>query len=184
MTRRAEAGDRRRGFTLVELALAVALSGLAMLGAVLLMNQLHDSHVRLARRAEEAAREANGERLLRRLVLDAEPGADSTQWFYGDESSARFRSWCDVPAGWLERCGVMLALDRRDDSTAVDVMLTSGEALTLAVRPGDAQLRYLDRGARGSAWVARWTESVVLPEAIAIATPEDTILIPVGGGHD
>ena len=180
MIRRAE----RSGFTLIEVAAAIAISGLTLLGAVLLVDQLHDSHVRLARRAQEAARESNGERLLRRLVLDAEVGADSTQWFQGDEGSARFRSWCEVPAGWLERCEVTLGLDLRDDSTAANVMLSTGETLPLAIRAGRAQLRYLDRAARDTAWVTRWTPSIVLPVAIAVAWANETTLVPVGGGHD
>ncbi|HYD54781.1 MAG TPA: prepilin-type N-terminal cleavage/methylation domain-containing protein [Gemmatimonadaceae bacterium] len=180
MTRRPE----RRGLTLIEVAAAIAISGLALLGATLVLDQLHDGHVRLARRAQEAAREANGERLLRRLVRDAEVGSDSTQWFQGAAGSARFRGWCEVPAGWLERCAVSLGLDWRDDSTAVSAMLSTGEVLPLAIHAGRAEFRYLDRTARDTAWVVRWTPSVVLPVAIAIAGERDTVLLPVGGGHD
>jgi prepilin-type N-terminal cleavage/methylation domain-containing protein len=173
----------RSGFTLIEVAAALALSGLALLGAILLVDQLHDSHVRLARRAEETARVANGARLLRRVLFDAEAGADSTQWFHGDEGSARFLSWCEMPSGWLERCGVMLALDRRIDSTAINATFSTGETITLAMQSGGSRLRYLDRGDEAT-WISRWTASVVMPAAISVVGPADSLIVAVGGGHD
>ncbi len=73
---------------MLELILALSLTGAAMLGAVLLLNQLDDGTARIVARRADTDREANGARLLRRLVFEAQASADTTRKFVGDDRSA------------------------------------------------------------------------------------------------
>jgi prepilin-type N-terminal cleavage/methylation domain-containing protein len=62
---------RRSGFTLIELLAALSISGLAMIGGILVLDQITDSTARIVRAGVIAAREGNGPRVLRQLLLDA-----------------------------------------------------------------------------------------------------------------
>lgn len=117
----------RSGFTLVELVAALAVAGFAMLGGVLLLDQIGDSAQRIARDGAEAPREGNGARLLVRLLADARANEDTTKRFSGDAHTLTFWSSCDVPGGWMEPCRVTLAIDLRGDSSTVRASLSTGK---------------------------------------------------------
>jgi prepilin-type N-terminal cleavage/methylation domain-containing protein len=180
MTRR----DSRGGFTLVELLAALAVSGLALLGGILLLDQLTDSTTRITRRGLAVAREANGLRVLRQLLLDAQVSADSSDRFRGDARATDFSSMCQHPGGWRERCRASLSIDRRADSSVAIAMLPRGEFLELARWPGEATLRYFDVLARDSMWTDRWAPSITMPAAIGIVVGTDTLVYPLGATRD
>ena len=71
---RASSG-RPDGFTLIEVVVALALSGIVLLGARMLLSELADGERRIAESTAVVEAKANGERLLRALLGRVDPGA-------------------------------------------------------------------------------------------------------------
>ena len=100
-----------RGFTLIEVVIALTLSGIVLLGARALLSELADGERRITESAAIVQADANGERLLRTLLGRVDMGSSEQLRFGGTPTGARFTSWCDVPSGWIERCDVELAIE-------------------------------------------------------------------------
>jgi len=169
----------RAGFTLLELILALSLTGAAMLGAVLLLDQLDDGAARIVAGRADTDRDANGARLLRRLVFGAYASADTMRKFVGDERSMSFQSMCDVPGGWSESCDVTLTIDDRGDSSAVVADLSIGGSLVLRRDAARYAWRYVDATPTDTAWATHWSSGTTLPAALALVSLTDTIVLPV-----
>ena len=92
-----------------------------------------------------------------------------------------FSTWCEAPAGWLERCAARLELDSQSDSSVITASL---DQAPLAVWGRRAPVRFRYYGSIGGSvgWVKNWVTSIALPLAIGIVTQPagDTIVIPVG----
>jgi prepilin-type N-terminal cleavage/methylation domain-containing protein len=175
---------KRRGFTLIELLAALSISGLVMIGGILVLDQITDSTARIVRSGVIAAREGNGPRVLHQLLLDARVTADSLDRFRGDERSLEFSTLCQRPGGWLEACRASVGIDWRTDTSVVMAVLSTGENLELARRPGVAEFRYFDGVVADSAWLQRWAMSIAMPIAIGIVTRGDTAIYPMGTARD
>jgi prepilin-type N-terminal cleavage/methylation domain-containing protein len=180
------ASRRQTGFTLIEVMVALVIGGMAVAGAAALLSSLRDRGQGVARAAAQADADANAERLLRGLVanLDPAPAPDSTPSFVGDGNSARFRTWCDTPAGWLGHCGVRMSLERRGDlaSLLLEVDNPDPERMTLRTDLRGARFRYLIRIDDVLTWVDRWS-TLVPPVAVALIVERDTLLFPVWGSE-
>jgi prepilin-type N-terminal cleavage/methylation domain-containing protein len=171
---------RRRGFTLIELLAALSISGLVMLGGVILVDQVTDSSGRIVRIGLIASSDGNGPRVLRQLMFDARVTADSVDRFRGDERSVEFSTMCHRPGGWLESCRAVVGIDWRKDTSVVMATLSTGENLELARRPGTVELRYLDAVVTDSTWLRRWALSIAMPIAIGIVSANDTSVFSLG----
>jgi prepilin-type N-terminal cleavage/methylation domain-containing protein len=174
----------RRGVTLLELIIALAIAGLAILGCVMLLDQLNDSHEHIVRDRVADATAGNGDRMLRRLLVDARTTTDSSERFRGDERNANYLTLCDTPNGWPEPCRVALALDSLRASSAIIAETSRGERFELRRVPGAATFRYLDLSARDSSWVRQWAMSIALPGAIGLVVGSDTTILPLGSARD
>jgi prepilin-type N-terminal cleavage/methylation domain-containing protein len=174
---------RRSGFTLIELLAALSVSGLVILGGVLLVDQVTDGSARIVRSGILAARDANGFRVLRQLMLDARVTPDTLDRFRGDERSAEITTMCHGSRGWLAPCRATLDVDWRPDSSVVVAHLSTGEDLELLRLHGAAELRYFDELARDSAWLARWARSIAMPVAIAVVSARDTSVFSLGASR-
>jgi len=150
-----------------------------MLGAGLLLDQLDDGTARIIARRADTDREANGARLLRRLIFEGHPSADNTRKFVGDHRSASFHSLCDVPAGWSEPCEATLTIDDRGDSSAIVADLSIGGSLVLRRDATRRAWRYLDASPTDTVWASHWSSGTTLPAALAIVSASDTIVFPV-----
>ena len=176
-SRRGDRSGRRRGFTLIELMAALMLTGLALLGAYRLLDQLADGPGRLRTMSIDDASRANRSQFLRDVIAHAELGSDSSQRFVGSATSASFASWCLAPGGWLERCAVSLEIHAGNDSSVVAATL-GGASLTLWHGRGKASLSYFETG-RG--WLREWSSSLTVPSAVGVVVAADTLVLPVGG---
>lgn len=170
-----------KGFTLVEVVVALAVGGLVVLGAAGLFLQLAGGADRVQALAWRADREANAERLLRDVVGRIEPSAGREPSLVGDRRSARFSSWCDVPPGWQERCAATLSVRRASNGRAYALLLelSTGESVELLDDRSPADLLYLTDPARGGTWLTEW-RSVTTPLALGIARDADTLILRIG----
>ena len=113
--RRRTSSPMRVGFTLIEVLVAMTIAATVVVTARLLLERLGDEAMRLAAYAARTDSDANAEQTLRDLVGRLEVGTDDGRRFAGQEQATRFTSWCDVPAGWQERCTVTLAIDAQGE---------------------------------------------------------------------
>lgn len=177
--------NSRRGLTLVELLVALAIAGLAMLGGVLLLDQVNDSGGRIGEQSTHDATAGNGDRILRRLLADAQSTTDTTRRFRADAHNASYLTMCDAPSGWAEPCRATLSIDSLPDSSAVIAETDRGDRIELRRIAGAASFRYLDLLAPpDSMWVSQWVTSIALPAAIALIAGPDTTILPLGSVRD
>jgi hypothetical protein len=174
---------KRTGFTIIELIAALGLSGLVLGGAALLLDQLSDQAQRISATALATTRHGTSARTLHALLLDAQPGTDSTTSFVGDARSTAFSTRCQRATGWGEHCRATLSVDLRPDTSVLMAELSTGERLVLGQWPGAAALRYL-KAAGDSAWSEQWTSRIRLPAALGVVTAADTIVLPIGGARE
>lgn len=171
---------RRPGFTLVEILVALVLSALVVLGARMLLEQLADSAHRTVTGAARDDRNANAEQLLRELTRRIEVGTVGAVHFAGEPDSARFTSWCDVPAGWQERCIVRLRI-RRSPQGATLNLSAAGTPPQYIRAASDMELRYLDDASAGGRWFRSWGAGITAPIAIGLVADGDTTVLRIGG---
>jgi prepilin-type N-terminal cleavage/methylation domain-containing protein len=172
----------RAGFTLVEVMVALVVMGVVVAGARVVLGQLADDAVRIAAAGAEADREANAERLLRetagRLEMSSTPGREAR--FEGHPRAARFRSWCEVPDGWLERCDVSLGFIQVDGEPVLALRTAGGEPVALRRGFRSGELLYLRDAGDGGAWIHRWGASITAPVALGVVIDGDTAIVRVG----
>jgi prepilin-type N-terminal cleavage/methylation domain-containing protein len=178
----------QRGFTLVELLVALVVGAIVVLGGRLMFESVADARGRLAGAARRANDEANAEHVLRATVgaLEVGPGMDAQ--FGGDEHETRFTSWCDTPGGWKERCAVTLSITGDRGGTGIRDSLEQALVLQLAqqppvrVRKGFAHggLRYLLDAHDGGTWMRLWDRGLAAPLAIVAIMDADTLILGIG----
>ena len=176
--RRHDAGPS--GFTMVEVLVALVISGLVLLAARQLFEVVAGAAERVPRAAEVVEARRNRERLLRELLGRVEVGTDTSRTYTGGAARARFVSWCPAAGGWLERCAVELALVASGDSVALEVAWAGHRVTVLTGRP-PARLFYLQSSANGGAWLPRWGEAAIsAPLAMLVVVGRDTLFLRIG----
>lgn len=182
---------RRNGFTLIELMLALAIGGMALSAAALLLLGLSDRGRVIDTVVWRMDRDASAERLLRTLVRNLDFSPDTTPSLKGDATSARFRSWCDGNTGWPVRCFVHLSIAETQYGQAVTLQLwpssseirqgsISGDPTVISLwdRLDSAGLLYLIDASQGGRWTDEWSE-LVPPPAMGLILDGDTLILPV-----
>jgi prepilin-type N-terminal cleavage/methylation domain-containing protein len=171
--------DTRAGFTLLEVLVALAITGILILAARAVLDRLGDDARHLTSVAGEEAREANADRLLRDLLARAElprPGDP----FVGDSRLVRFSTRCDVPAGWQERCHAELGVVQVGGIATLGLSLSTGEAVVLRRGFASARLQYLYDPGAGGTWTNSWRSAYTLPWAVGIEADGETLIVPIG----
>lgn len=175
-----ETPPRRRGFTLLEVMLAIVLAAAVVLMARQLLVQLTLSDRRLDDAARHEAQVRNTARFAGELLNRLEVGTDSTRTFVGEPSRAEFTTWCEVPRGWLERCRATIEIDTLSNPHSLFVLTSRGDSMTVRPSVTGASFRYVTDPEDHDTWVFRWGHGITAPLAIAIITPFDTTLIRIG----
>lgn len=177
--------SRHNGFALIELVVALVIGAMVLLGARDVLVQLAATAHTVQRRGRDADRTANRERVLRELLANVEVGTSDAQPFAGTADSAMFSSWCAVPAGWLRRCAVVLALALRDSGQdqrhRALVARVDGRRIDLGGAMTHGRLLYLASAGNGGQWFDRWSGGVSAPLAIGIIEDDDTVIVRIGG---
>jgi prepilin-type N-terminal cleavage/methylation domain-containing protein len=170
----------RGGFTLIEVVVALSISALLLVGARAVLEQLGGHAEAVVRAASDADRDANGPALARSLLGRAETNPDAGRRFDGTEAGARFSTWCDVPAGWLERCQATLGFIAAGGAPVLAVEAGGGDPEPLRCGFGEGKLIYLRDPANGGAWVRNWSSAVETPAAVGVVIDGDTTIVPIG----
>jgi prepilin-type N-terminal cleavage/methylation domain-containing protein len=154
----------RAGFTLIEVTVALVLTGTVALLAHRLFGAVTD-HVGNLREARlDLDRWSNAHRFLQAAFLSLEVGMDSAGPFVGRWDRVSFPSWLLTSDGWLERGTVELGLD------GDRWIATSPSHSSVVLARGVTALRFdylLEPGAE-SGWVAEWESAVSAPLAVRI----------------
>jgi len=174
----------RQGFTLIELIVALALGGMILVGAHQVLGSLQDETRALAIRSADIETSANGLRLLRAVAGRVEVGTPEAVAFAGTPIEARFTSWCEVPAGWLERCIVVLAVDTVRGVPTLIARIDNAPVIGLVPNVSYGALRYLNSAANGGQWFRAWSTGISAPLALGVIRSRDghadTLIVRIG----
>ena len=160
----------RPGFTLLEVLVALAVSGIVVLLAHAIFTAVTDGgrQVQVARAALD--REANARRWMQAAFLSLDVGSDSAAGpFEGRPDRVRFGAWLQTPGGWFEREKLDLRVDggefvaRRDDAQIV-----------LADSVVDVAFDYLLEPGENTKWVREWISPVSAPLAVRVRVRRGT----------
>ena len=165
---------RRRGFTILELMVALALSAGVLLAGRALTEQVAAVGDTIATNTAIADSSRVRARSLRAIVRNIAIGADSLSNFSGDARTAKFVSWCTGGDVLRERCAVTLTVD------SVVTLTDSSASLVLLRDTVPGVLRYLGDARDGGHWYRSWGPGIVLPIAIGIVFRADTTVLRVG----
>lgn len=161
---------RPRGFTLIEVMIALAISALVVLLAHRVFAGVVDGAERLGAARTALDREANGRRALAEMLGSLDVGTEGAGGFTGRPTQAEFDSWQRVPDGWLERRRVVLRVEGGRFAGWSDV---SGVEFDYLLEPG-----------ANAAWVREWISPVSAPVAVRVriqhAAAIDTLFFIVG----
>ncbi len=167
------------GFTLVELLVALTLSGLV----VLLAHRLFAAATGAARTVREARaaldREANARRWLQAAVLSLDVGQQAGDGFEGRPGRLRFSTWLETADGWFAQRRVALALD----GGSFVAVLDQADTIALATEVDGVAFDYLLEPGADTKWVREWISPVSAPLAIRLRVGRgisiDTLLVLV-----
>ena len=173
----------RVGFTLLELMVALSLGAIALLGARAVYDALGDVASGIGTAAATDDARSNGERLLRTLIMELEPGTERDSMFHGDRDNVTFPTRCRTGGGWKEHCNVRLSLEPASTGELTQRLIvrsSTGDSLVLLDSLIVSRFAFLDDASAGGRWIARWTRSVAPPLAVGILSPYDTLILRVG----
>lgn len=148
-----------RGFTLLELLVALTVSGIVVLLAHAVFTAVTDAgrDVRNARLALD--REANARRWMEAALLSLDVGSDSAGPFEGRPDRMAFGAWLETSGGWFERRRIEL----RRNGTSFDA-----DSMILADSVTDVAFDYLLEPGEDTKWVREWISPVSAPLAVRI----------------
>jgi prepilin-type N-terminal cleavage/methylation domain-containing protein len=168
-----------RGFTIIEMLVALAITSLLALTAHALLAGVLDASDALRRSAPSQERGPLARAWLIEACRTLEVGTAGSGGFEGTATRARFASRLPGTEGWVERRRVSLVADRGA------LTATLGEVGVTPVDSADAvTLDYLVDGGGEGGWVTGWSSPVSAPLAIRVrwttGDVADTLLCPIG----
>ena len=172
-------GARRRGFTLIEVAVAmVVASGFLVLSRAVLFG-VADGAGRIAAAASANDDKRTSRQQLRAILAFARTVDPDSVAFLGSPRALFVRSYCPTPGGWNEACSVTVSIG---DSTSTIYLGINYRRLTAIDRSARdfAALCYLQSVADGGRWLSDWPATHDLPMAVGLVIDRDTTILPVG----
>lgn len=166
----------RKGVTLVELLVAIAISGLVLGAAGASARSVVDASARVKGElwATEDARLADD--LLRELLW-MHVGPNAARPLTGSNNQLQFESRCPVLGAGTWPCSVTLRISAMGE---VSLGWTDAESIRLRGSGSARRLVYLDHIAQAPAWQDAWNVSTRLPLAVGIVSNRDTSIYWVG----
>ena len=157
-------GRDRRGFTLIEVIVALTIGALVVLVAHQLFAAVADRGRTLIEAQTTLDRRANARRWLEATFLSLDVGTDGAGGFDGRPDHAVFSTWLVTSDGWFERRQVTLSAEQGRLWAAV----TPGTQIALIDSVTDLQLDYLLEPGAESRWVREWVSPVSAPVAVRV----------------
>jgi prepilin-type N-terminal cleavage/methylation domain-containing protein len=155
-------GGDRRGFTLIEVIVALTIGALVVLVAHQLFAAVAERGRTLVAARTTLDRTANAHRWLQAMFLSLDVGTDAAGGFDGRPEHATFSTWLLTPDGWFERRQVALSADQ----ARLEAAVTPGAPIALVDSVADLQLDYLLEPGAESRWVREWVSPVSAPVAV------------------
>lgn len=168
----------RAGFTLVELLLSLALSGVVLLVARAVLSTLQDGEARISAAAFAADAFANSDRLLRDLLANA--ASTSVGPFVGSATAVSFTSQCPIAGGWTAPCRVRLTLATGRPTGNLQLSIDNQQPLDLVFDARATSLIYQERDERAATWSSAWDKQLFAPNALGMLSRHDTLFFAVG----
>lgn len=169
----------RRGFTLVEVLVAMVVASVALALARAILGGVAEGNTRIIAAAHQRDVERSSRQLLRSLLASARTLGPDSVTFIGSPRAMFTRSRCPVPGGWSEPCSITVSI-----ADSAPLVLLGINSSRLAVIDGSATtfaaLCYLRSAADGGQWVPNWRSTPDLPLAIGLIVDRDTVIVPVG----
>jgi prepilin-type N-terminal cleavage/methylation domain-containing protein len=172
--------EATRGFTLIEVMVALALAGSVLLMGHAILSQIYADWQKLTAASVQMDRKVNGARFLRSLLNRVQSVGNPLHQFSGHSTAVSFRSWCEAPAGWLEECEVTLSIAQTGGETMLAISTGNGEVILLPKEFGARRLIYLG-DVEHKVWLSRWSSGSILPIALGVVVSGDTVIYPVRG---
>lgn len=168
-----------RGFTIIEMLVALAITSILALTAHALLAGVLDASDALRRSAPSQDRGHLARAWLIEACRAVEVGASGSGGFEGTPTTARFSARLPDVDGWIGRRRVSLVAKRGALTLGIDRMrffpVDSAATVTLD---------YLVDGAGAGGWVSGWSSPVSAPLAIRVrwtsGEVSDTLLCPIG----
>jgi prepilin-type N-terminal cleavage/methylation domain-containing protein len=157
-------GGDHRGFTLVELLVALSIASVVVIVAHQLFAAVAEHGKTLTAARTSLDRRANARRWLKGAFLSLDVGTDGASGFEGRPDHVAFSTWLLTPDGWFERRAVSLA--RNDDRLVANV--TPGQPIALMDSATDVELDYLLEPGAESRWVREWVSPVSAPLTVRL----------------
>lgn len=171
----------RRGFTLIEVIVAMVVAGLAVSTAAAIFATATDAVRQMAERSEVRMREANGRQVLAELLAGLESDPDGDARFEGASDRMRFRTRYWISSGWPEPFEVLVSVA----GGSITVNLPDGGRTTVLDSVSEAAFDYLLTRGADSPWLAEWSSESTMPLAIRLRARRtrertDTLVFLIG----
>ncbi len=153
----------RRGFTLIEVMVALVVAAFATLAMHRIWSQLTDGATRLERAEAAFTSEQVGLRWLQDALASMEAGIDSSAPFFGDSRQLTCATWVMLPGGWPGRTSLSLSVV---DSTLIGRTPLGPQPLIGSVAA--VRFSYLLGMGTDAVWVSQWESPVTVPAAVRI----------------
>src|SRR5690242_12765359 len=166
-------GVNRSGFTLLELLVALTVSGIVVLLAHAVFTAVTDAGRAVRETRLALDRESNARRWMEAALLSLDVGSDSAAGpFEGRPDRMAFSAWLETSGGWFERRRIEL----RRDGTNFDA-----DSMMLADSVTDVAFDYLLEPGEDTKWMREWISPVSAPLAVRIRITRlaatDTLLL-------
>ncbi|MBX3175253.1 MAG: hypothetical protein KF709_12630 [Gemmatimonadaceae bacterium] len=172
--------DRRSGFTVLELAIALSLTAMLLLTAVTSLDGLRRLTTVTQQRAVQLSEFAIGYHVLRDLLGTTQVGLAKSDRFSGDSRSVSVLALCRTAGGWRERCRASISLSPNGEHTRVSWSSGRGTPQGLFDVAGIAEFRFSDPGGAGAGWQSSWGTGTAAPRLVALVASSDTMFFSVG----
>lgn len=153
-----------RGFTLIEVVIALAVGAIAVLSAQVVLAGATRAYGRLGAFWASGAERAIAHRWLEDASYSLSVGGPNDHEFEGTANRMVASAWVLVPQGWRER--QLITLRQVGDDVVLDQVVGR---IVIAQRVAAMRLSY--RQGRGGAdqWVEGWRSPVAAPVAVRMA---------------
>ena len=154
----------RRGFTLIEVSVALLVGALVVTVAHAVVAGVGDRGRALATARRALDREMNAHRWLQATFLSLDVGTDSAGGFAGHATRVEFAAWERSADGWFERQRIALA--QHDEQLIATI--TDSEPIALRDSVKDIDFDYLLEPGAEARWVREWVSPVSAPLAVRL----------------